>query len=232
MDPKPHGISLGGPSKISGIQIDDLKSEEADARESRPHSRGDTPERPLRGSSSERAPAEPADLDKHDPRERSILVSLHDTILENFPVLLRKLAKGARESPKSASLKDRSTEVYTEPIRSNISDPTTASQYASLQGAFIRFSVWGKEFDVTSGALDKRLEYSDDLREDIILVLLQLCDALYQGKCTRKALTAKSHRRLTWNRSTASLKKWICHRSNRAAEYSANSRDCPVLRGR
>jgi hypothetical protein len=182
MDPKPHGISLGNPSNTSSSRIDDLNSEEADARESRPHSRGDTPKRPLWGSSSERAPAEPADLDKHDPRERGILVSLHDTILDNFPVLLRKLAKSDRDSAKTSSSKDGTTEVCTEPIRPNISDPTTASQYASLQEAFVRFSVWGREFDVASGALDKKLEYSEDLREDVILVLLQLCDALYQGK--------------------------------------------------
>jgi hypothetical protein len=194
MDPKPHDNSLGDSSNISGSQIDDLISEEADTRENRRHSRGDTPESPLWGSDPEPAPTEPADLDI--PRERGILVSLHHTVLGCFLDLLRKLAERARESPRSARSRDGSTEVCTESIRPNFSNPITASQYESLQGAFIRFSVWGKEFDVASGALEKRLEYSDDLREDIILVLLQLCDALYQGKCAGEELTANSHQRL------------------------------------
>jgi hypothetical protein len=182
MAPKPHGVSLGDPSKISGSRIDGLNSGEADAREHQPHYRGDTPEHRLWGSGPEPAPAEPADLDKHDPRERGILVSLHDTILENFPVFLRRLVKDVREPMTTASPRDGSTEVRTKPAGFSISDATIASQFASLQRAFIRFNVWGREFDVASGALDKKLEYSEELREDVVLVLLQLGDALHQGK--------------------------------------------------
>jgi hypothetical protein len=171
------------PSKASGSRTDDLKIEEAYARENRPHSRGDTPERPLWGSGPEPAPAEPADLAEPDPRERGILVVLHDTILENFLVFLRRLAKDVREPVTTASPKDGSTDVRTKQADFNISDPSTASQSASLKKAFIRFNVWGKEFDVASGALDKKLEYCEDLREDVVLVLLQLGDALHQGKC-------------------------------------------------
>jgi hypothetical protein len=170
--------------------------------------------------------------DKHDPRERGMLVSLHDTILENFPVLLRRLAKGDRASVTTDGPEDRSSQVCTEPISFPVSDPNTASQYASLQRAFIRFDIWGRDFDVASGLLEKKLEHSEDLREDIILVLLQLCDALYQSKCSLRMKTANAHQRLTWNRSSSSHEERICHISNGAAEYSANSRNCQVLRWR
>jgi hypothetical protein len=215
-----------------GRRLDNSNHEEADARDSRLPSEGDTQESLLWGCVPELASAEPAYLNRHDPRERGMLVSLHDTILENFPVLLRRLAKGDRASVTTDGPEDRSSQVCTEPISFPIPDPNTASQYASLQRAFIRFDIWGRDFDVASGLLEKKLEHSEDLREDIILVLLQLCDALYQSKCTLRVKTTNAHQRLTWNRSSSSHEERICHISNGAAEYSANSRNCQVLRWR
>jgi hypothetical protein len=198
MDPQPRDNYDGDFSMESGKRLDNLNNEEADARESRLPFGADTPEPLLWGCGPELASAaEPTYLDKHDPRERGILVSLHDTILENFSVLLRRLATGHQASATTTGPEDKSTEVCTGPISFPISDPTTASQYASLQRAFIRFDIWGRDFDVGSGALEKKLEHSEDLREDIILVLLQLCDALYQSKCTLRIKTANAHQRLT-----------------------------------
>jgi hypothetical protein len=232
MDPQPRDNSLVNTSVASGSRTDRSDTGEANAEDSRLPSRNDTPQSLLWGGGPERASAEPADLDKHDPREQGILAALHDTILENFPVLLRRLAQGARAPAIQAGAEDGSTDVTTEPISLQISDPTTASQYASLQRAFIRFHIWGRDFEVANGALEKRLEYSEDLKEDIILVLLQLCDAVYQGKCIVGIDTAKAHQRLTCPRSSSSHEEWICHRSHRAAEYGADSGDCQVLRWR
>jgi hypothetical protein len=180
MNADPLSSSLEDSSSTPGIRSNDSDGEKADDREIRVSSRRDTPER-LLGSGPDHASA---DLDPHDPRESGILIALHDKILGDFMVLLRRLAKGAQEPAGTRTPRNAATEGCTEPIGLNISDPTTVLQYASLQRSFIRFSIWGRESGVDSGALEKSLESSQDLREDIILVLLQLCDALYRGKCT------------------------------------------------
>jgi hypothetical protein len=231
MDSQLRDNSLVNISVASGSRLDHSDTGEADTEDNRLPSRGETPKPPSWGG-PERASAGPSDLDKCDPQEHGILAALHDTILENFPEILRRLAEGTRAPGIQAGADDGSTDVNTEPISLPISKPSTASQHASLQRAFIRFHIWGRDFEVANGTLEKKLEYSEDLKEDIILVLLQLCDAVYQGKCIVGMRTAKAHQRLTCPRSFSSHEEWICHRSRRAAECDVNYGDCQVLRWR
>jgi hypothetical protein len=148
---------------------------------------------------SERESAQHVDLATYVPQEERILVSLHDTILKNFRVLLRLVNEA--QSPESSNTCAGEPATTTSPgdgmlgtrselLGPNNSDSLVASQNESLQRAFIRFSMWGRDFNVASGALDTKLEYSEELREDVILVLLHLCDAIYLGMYTHGATSA------------------------------------------
>jgi hypothetical protein len=139
------------------------------------------------------AVAQHAELDEFNPQERGILLSLHDTILKNFRAFLRLVHAAQHPQISETGVGEHATAVVFDggpsehplqllgPKYSNL-NLTISSQTATLQRAFIRFHVWSKDFDVSSGALDRTLEVIEDLRQDVILVLLQLCDALHHGK--------------------------------------------------
>jgi len=103
-----------------------------------------------------------------DLQEHGIITSLFQACLKNFQVLLKLPLTG-----------DSASKFEGQRMSFGVAEQY---QVESLQRDFLRFAVWGEEFHVTDGKLDTGLEYAEGLKEDVVLVLLHLCDALYQGK--------------------------------------------------
>lgn len=117
-----------------------------------------------------------------DPQERGIIGSLYSAISNNFKALLKRAKVSISQQGHDTS--DESVVVAKDQTSTDLPSPfipAKLSQVESLQRDFMRFHLWGKEFDAAGGKLDERLEFSAELKEDLILVLLHLCDALYQG---------------------------------------------------
>jgi hypothetical protein len=88
----------------------------------------------------------------------------------------------------ASSQKFKKLVATTAQLDANLSSPAVimeALQVESLRENFLRCILWRAEFGVADGKLDERLSQSIRLREDLILVLLHLCNALYQGQDIR-----------------------------------------------
>ncbi|KAF2281430.1 uncharacterized protein EI97DRAFT_29145 [Westerdykella ornata] len=115
-------------------------------------------------------------------QEQGIIKTLYEASSQNFRALL-KLAKASRSPRASKGIDPEITVKNPGSMElSSSSNLAELSQIESLQRDFIRFNVWGEEFDVAGGKLDEELQYAEELKEDLIVVLLHLCDALYHGR--------------------------------------------------
>ena len=179
-DNQPHDASMEKPFTSPNILRGATNGDSSDARSE--HIESELTE-VQRKEAAERETAEQPELEGFpDPQERGIVRTLYEASSRNFKALL-KLAKASR-SPQASNTSGPTITAKNQGNTglSSSSNSAELSQVESLQRDFIRFNVWGEEFDVAGGKLDEGLEYSEGLKEDLILVLLHLCDALYQGK--------------------------------------------------
>jgi hypothetical protein len=115
-----------------------------------------------------------------DPhKERGVISSLYETTLNSYLALLKQIGTNDRSIlSASGNIPDARPATSAGPVPVKAA---TCAQIATLKEGFIRLNVWGKDFDVANSALDKRLEHSEGIKEDVVLLLLQLCDTTHQG---------------------------------------------------
>ncbi|KAF2650582.1 hypothetical protein K491DRAFT_697150 [Lophiostoma macrostomum CBS 122681] len=113
-------------------------------------------------------------------QKRRIVCNLYELTSQTFEKLL-KCAKNMH-SPKTSNTSNPGKDDVQH--RTDISSSSTLvqlSQVQAMQQDFMRFHVWGKEFHVADGGLDRSLGRSEALRQDITSCLLHLYEALDLG---------------------------------------------------